>query len=57
VFDFRFPPSGFSFQTFSVSAFCFVLGFSISYSTRSQSSKVRWVCWWRDVISIRHRTK
>jgi hypothetical protein len=31
---FRFPPSGFSFQLFSFSAFCFVLGFSIPYSTR-----------------------
>jgi hypothetical protein len=25
VFAFRFPPSGFRFQPFSVSAFCFVL--------------------------------
>jgi hypothetical protein len=34
-----------------------VLSLSIWYSARSQSSKVRWVCYWRDVISIRRRTK
>jgi hypothetical protein len=34
-----------------------LLGFSIPYSARSQSSNVRWVCCWRNVISIRRRTK
>jgi hypothetical protein len=33
---FRFLPSDFRFQPFSVSAFCFVLGFSTEYSTRNQ---------------------
>jgi hypothetical protein len=32
---------------------CFV----IPYSTHSQSSNVRWVCWWREVIPIKRRTK
>jgi hypothetical protein len=32
-----------------------LLGFSMAYSTRSQSSNVRWVCRWRDTISIRER--
>jgi hypothetical protein len=27
-----------------------------TYSTRSQSSNVRWVCGWRDVILIGRRT-
>jgi hypothetical protein len=29
-----------------------LLGFSTLYSTRSQSSNVRWVCWWREVICM-----
>jgi hypothetical protein len=33
----------------------YLLGFAIPYSTRSQSSYVRWVYCWRDVISIRGR--
>jgi hypothetical protein len=37
------PPSGFSFQL-------------VSILVRGQSSNVRWVCCWREVISIRHRT-
>ena len=69
VFASRFPPSGFRFQPFSflpltqmsesssATARSLLPGFSISYSTRSQSSNVRWVCCWRDVISIRRRTK
>src|ERR1039458_2221635 len=32
-------------------------GFSIAYSTRSQSSNVLWVCCWRELISGRRRTK
>jgi len=39
------------------SSFALPLGFSLAYSTRSQSSNVRWVCCWRDVISIRRRTQ
>ena len=34
-----------------------LLGFSISYSTRSQSSRVRWSCCWWDVISVMRRSK
>jgi hypothetical protein len=36
----------------SVRARSLLLGFSTPYSTRSQSSNVRWVCCWREVISI-----
>jgi hypothetical protein len=47
---------------FQVSAFQryalgLLLGFSMPYSTRSQSSKVRRTCCWREVNSIRCRTK
>ena len=41
--EFWFPPVCFSFQFFSIPAFGFLLGFSIPYSTRGQSSNVRWV--------------
>jgi len=42
-----------SVSGFSVSAFCFeLLGISIAYSTRSQSSNVRRICGWREVILI-----
>ena len=40
----------------SVTARSLLLGFSIAYSTRSQSSNVRWVCCWRDVVSFRRGT-
>ena len=43
-------------ESSSVAARSLLLGFSMAYSTRSQSSNVRWVCCWRDVISIRRRT-
>jgi hypothetical protein len=33
-----------------------LLGFLIAYSTRSEPSRVRWVCCWRDVILITRRT-
>ena len=39
------------------SSFALLLGFSIPCSTRSQSSNVRWVCRWREVISIRRRSR
>ena len=44
-------------ESSSVTTRSLLLGFSIAYSTRSQSSDVRWVCCWREVISIRRRTK
>jgi hypothetical protein len=34
-----------------------LLGFSMPYSTHSQSSNVRWVCCWREVIARRRRTR
>ena len=54
---FRPPVSDFSLSAFQLFASCLLLGFSIPYSTRSQSSNVRWVCCWLAVISIRCRTK
>src|SRR5208337_3886326 len=39
----------------SVRARSLLLGFSMPYSTRSQSSNVRWICCWRPVRSIRRR--
>ena len=36
----------------SVRARSLLLGFSMPYSTRNQSSNVRWVCCWREVILI-----
>jgi hypothetical protein len=44
-------------ESSSVAARSLLLGFSIAYSIRSQSSNVRWVCCWRDVVPIRRRTK
>ena len=44
-------------ESSSVRARSLLLGFSMLYSTRSQSSNVRWVCCWQDVTSIRCRTK
>jgi hypothetical protein len=44
-------------ESSSVTARSLLLGFSMAYSTRSQSSNVRWVWCWREVISIRCRTK
>src|ERR1035438_8602959 len=44
-------------ESSSVAARSLLLGFSMAYSTRSQSSNVRWVWCWREVISIRSRTK
>ena len=41
----------------SVTPRSMLLGFSIAYSTRSQSSNVVWVCCWRDVISSGRRKK
>ena len=35
-------------------ALSLLLGFSMSYSTRSEASNVRRGCCWRDVILIRH---
>jgi hypothetical protein len=32
------------------------LGFAMPYSTRSKSSNLRWICCWREVISIRCQT-
>jgi hypothetical protein len=34
-----------------------LLGFSMAYSTRSQSSNVRWVSRWREVISSGRRRR
>ena len=44
-------------QSRSAKARSLLLGFSIVYSTSSQSSNARWVCCWRKVISMRRRTK
>jgi hypothetical protein len=54
----RFLLSALRFQLsgFSISALGFLLGFSMPYSTRSQSSNVRRVCLWREASSIRRRT-
>jgi hypothetical protein len=46
---FRFPLSPRWFQLSAFQRFSFLL--------RGQSSNVRWVCCWREVISIRCRTK
>ena len=48
------PPG---FESRSVTPRSLLLGFSMAYSTRSQSSTVRWVWCWREVISIRCRMK
>jgi hypothetical protein len=37
-------------ESSSATAKSLLLGIWIAYSTRSQSSNARWVCWWRDVI-------
>ena len=42
-------------ESSSATARSLLLGFSMAYSTGSQSSNVRWVCCWREVISIRPR--
>jgi hypothetical protein len=72
VSAFRPPVSAFSFSAFQLFRFLLrphvlesssvrvkslLLGFAIPYPTRSQSSNVRRVCCWRDMISIRRRTK
>ena len=44
-------------ESSSITVRSLLLGFAISYSTRGQSSNVRWVCCWWDVISSRRRTK
>jgi hypothetical protein len=44
-------------ESSSVTARSLSLGFSIAYSTRSRSGNLRCVCCWREVISIRRRTK
>ena len=63
------PAPGFRFQPFSflphtqmsesssATARSLLPGFLISHSIHSQSSNVRWVCCWRDVVPIRRRTK
>ncbi len=38
-------------ESSSVTARSLLLGFSIAYSTRIQSSGVHWVCCWREVIA------
>jgi hypothetical protein len=43
------------FESRALMASSLLLGFSMLNSTRSQSSKVRWVCLWREVIAIRRR--
>src|ERR1035437_1845578 len=49
VSAFRSPPSGFRFQVSAFQPFSVLL--------RGQSSNVRWVCCWREVISSRQRRK
>ena len=44
-------------ESSSATARSWLLGFVIAYSTHSQSSSARWVCCWREVISIRRRKK